>query len=115
MVLAFVAALSNKSVETLLLNRFAGAEAVGFFTIGASLTRGGVELLSSGLTTILMPTMAHAFGAGGIERVNRIASNAMRYYQFVGLLLAGVGVFWAEPVIAVMYGARYARRRSCCR
>jgi O-antigen/teichoic acid export membrane protein len=109
MVLAFAAALSNKSVETLLLNRHAGAEAVAFFTIGAALARGGVEVLTSGLTTILMPTMAHAFGAGGIDAVNRIAAHAMRYYQFVGLLLAGVGVFWAEPLIAIMYGASYGQ------
>ncbi|MFM2052466.1 MAG: hypothetical protein RL456_503 [Pseudomonadota bacterium] len=108
MVTTFVFAFSNKSVETFLLNRLAGAEAVGFFTIAATLTRGGVELLSSGLTTVLMPMMANAFGAGGHARVNRIGGDAVRYFHFLGLLLAGLGFFWSTPVIVVMYGESYA-------
>ncbi|AKJ29879.1 oligosaccharide flippase family protein [Caldimonas brevitalea] len=107
-VLTFAAALSNKSVETFLLNSLVGPEAVGFFTIAAALTRGGVDLLSSGLTTILMPTMAHAYGAGGVERVSRITSDAARYFQYLGLLLAGVGAFWAAPAIQIMYGPKFA-------
>ncbi|WKB53899.1 lipopolysaccharide biosynthesis protein [Eleftheria terrae] len=106
-VLTFAAALSNKSFETYLLNSMVGAEAVGFFTIAAALTRGGVDLLSSGLTSILMPTMAHAYGAGGVDRVSRITSDAARYFQYLGLLLAGVGAFWAAPVISIMYGPAY--------
>jgi O-antigen/teichoic acid export membrane protein len=108
MVGTFVFAFSNKSVETFLLNKLAGPEAVGFFTIAATLTRGGVELLSTGLTTVLMPMMANAFGAGGRDRVNRIAGDAVRYFHFLGLLLTGVGFFWAAPVIALMYGDKYA-------
>jgi len=108
MVSTFVFAFSNKAVETFLLNKLAGAEAVGFFTIAATLTRGGVELLSTGLTTVLMPMMANAFGAGGRDRVNRIAGDAVRYFHFLGLLLTGVGFFWATPVIHIMYGDKYA-------
>jgi O-antigen/teichoic acid export membrane protein len=108
MVSTFVFAFSNKAVETFLLNKLAGPEAVGFFTIAATLTRGGVELLSTGLTTVLMPMMANAFGAGGRDRVNRIAGDAVRYFHFLGLLLTGVGFFWAAPVIALTYGDKYA-------
>lgn len=100
-------AFSNKSFETFLLNNLVGAEAVGFFTIAATLTRGGVELLSTGLTTVLMPSMANAYGAGGIERVARITGAAARLFHFFGLLLAGVGIFWAEPVIVAMYGTKF--------
>jgi O-antigen/teichoic acid export membrane protein len=108
MVTTLVYAISNKSVETYLLNHLAGAEAVGFFTIAATLTRGGVELLSTGLTTVLMPMMANAFGAGGRDRVDRIAGDAVRYFHFLGLLLTGVGFFWAAPVISMTYGEKYA-------
>lgn len=107
MVSTFVFAFSNKAVETFLLNKLAGPEAVGFFTIAATLTRGGVELLSTGLITVLMPMMANAFGAGGRERVNRIAADAVRYFHFLGLLLTGVGFFWAAPVISITYGDKY--------
>ncbi|MEX8518399.1 MAG: oligosaccharide flippase family protein [Leptothrix sp. (in: b-proteobacteria)] len=104
----FVWAFSNKSIETFLLNTLVSAEAVGFFTIAATLTRGGVELLSTGLTTVLMPSMANAYGSGGLERVARITADSARLFHFLGLLLAGVGLFWAEPVITAMYGAKFA-------
>jgi O-antigen/teichoic acid export membrane protein len=105
--LALVAAFSNKSIETFLLNRWTGPEAVGFFAIAATLTRGGIDLLSSGLNSVLMPMMAHAFGGGGLGQANVILGNAVRYFLFLGLLLAGAGALCAEPVVTVMYGAKY--------
>lgn len=107
-VLVVVAAFTNKSIETMLLNAYSGAEAVGFFLIAAALTRGGVELLSSGLSSVLMSMMGHAYGAGGAERVGKILQDSVRYYHFLGLLLAGVGVLWAHPIIELMYGAKFA-------
>jgi len=102
-----VGVLTNKSIETFLLNATAGAAAVGFFTIAAALTRGGVEVLSSGLNTVLMPAMSHAFGAGGRERVGVIVSDAVRYFQFLGLVLAGVGLLWSKAVVLLLYGQNY--------
>lgn len=105
--LTVAAAFGNKSSETYLLSAYVGPAEVGFFTIAASLTRGGVELLSSGLNTVLMPLMGHAFGAGGTARVNTILADAVRYFTFAGLLLAGVGFMWADVAITLMYGAQY--------
>jgi O-antigen/teichoic acid export membrane protein len=107
-VLVVVVTLSNKTLETLLLSSIIGPAEVGYFSIAAALTRGGVDLLSSALTTMLMPMMGHAFGEGGIRRVNVILSNSLRYFTFLGLLLAGVGVLWAEQGVLLMYGAKYA-------
>jgi O-antigen/teichoic acid export membrane protein len=98
---------SNKSVETYLLNALIGPAEVGFFTIAAALTRGGIDLLCSGLTTVLMPSMAHAFGAGGHRRVNTILSESVRYFQFLGFMLAGIGIFWADVAVRIMYGPKY--------
>lgn len=103
-----VATFSNKSFETFLLHKLTGAEAVGFFTIAATLARGGVDLLATGLSTVLMPLMANAYGAGGQERLNRIARDSIRYYHFLGLLLTGIGLFWAQPMITIFYGESYA-------
>lgn len=105
--LAVAGALGNKTSETYLLSVHFGAAAVGFYTIAAGLTRGGVELLSSGLNSVLMPLMGHAYGAGGTSRVNAILADSVRYFSVAGLLLAGVGFLWAEVVIALMYGAPY--------
>lgn len=107
-VLTLIAALTNKSVETVMLNSWVGPAAVGFFTIAATMTRGGVDLLASGLSSILLPVMSHAFGAGGMARVQRIMADAVRYYFFLGLLLAGVGGLWAAPAVMLLYGESFS-------
>ena len=105
--LTVAGAFGNKSSETYLLSTYVGPAEVGFFSIAASLTRGGVELLSAGLNSVLMPLMGHGFGAGGTERVNAILADAVRFFSFAGLLLAGVGFLWADVAVSLMYGAQY--------
>lgn len=107
-VLVVVATISNKTMETLLLSSLTGPAEVGYFSIATALTRGGVDLLSSALTTMLMPLMSHAFGEGGVTKANEVLARALRYFTFLGLLLAGVGVLWSEPGILLMYGEKYA-------
>lgn len=107
LVLAAVSVLASRSFETFLLNANAGAKEVGFFTIAVMLTRGGVDLLAGGLSSVMIPVMSHAFGVGGNERLRNVFLDASRYYQFVGLVLAGTAFFWAEPAIIMMYGDRY--------
>ncbi|CAH0349986.1 hypothetical protein AQB9606_01347 [Aquabacterium sp. CECT 9606] len=106
-VLVLVGTLSNKTIETFLLSTLIGPAEVGFFAIATALTRGGIDLLSSALTTMLMPMMGHAYGKGGMSKVNEILSDAVRYFLFVGLILAGLGVLWAALGISIMYGHRY--------
>ena len=106
-IMAITGAFGNKAAETYLLSTYVGPAEVGFFTIAASLTRGGVELLSSGLNTVLMPLMGHAFGAGGAARVNAILGHSVRYFSFAGFLVAGVGFLWADVAVTLMYGTEY--------
>lgn len=106
LVLAYT--FSNKSVETYLLNATVGPAEVGFFAIAAALSRGGIDLLSSGLMTVLMPIMAHAFGEGGVDRASAIMANALRYCFFLGLLLIGVGLLASKAAVALMYGDQYS-------
>ncbi len=107
LLLALVGALSNKSVETLLLNRWADGAVLAYFTLAVSLTRGGVDLLSSGLNSIMMSTMAHGFGSGGVKRVGEITADAMRIFHFLGCMAAGIGLMLAQPVVFLMYGKAY--------
>jgi O-antigen/teichoic acid export membrane protein len=106
--LALVGSLSNRSIETFLLSTVVGTKEVGFFTLATTLTRGGVDVLTAGLTTVLMPLMAHAYGAGGLKRVGPIFSTSLRYFLFFGLLLAGVGTLWGDVAVTAMYGSSYA-------
>src|SRR5690606_17758226 len=107
LVLAFT--LSNKSIETYLLNATVGPAEVGFFAIAAARRRGGVDLLASGLITVMMRVMAHAFGRGGLEQVNRIMSTALRHCVFLGLMLIGVGLLCSRPGVMLLYGDEYAQ------
>lgn len=107
LVLAAVSVLASRSFETFLLNAHAGAKEVGFFAIAVMLTRSGVDLLAGGLSSVMIPVMSHSLGAGGNERLRKVFVEASRYYQFVGLVLAGMGYFWAEPAVILMYGERY--------
>jgi O-antigen/teichoic acid export membrane protein len=107
--LTAVGVFGNKSVEVFLLNATHGASDVGFFAIGAALTRGGIDLLTSGLMTVLMPVMSNAFGRGGETQVNRIFVDSFRYLAFCGLLAAGAGFCLAVPTVELLYGASYMR------
>src|SRR5690606_38965047 len=78
-----------------------------FFAIATALTRGGIDLLSSTLTTMLMPMMGRAYGQGGLSKVNEILADAGRYFLFVSVILAGLGALWAALGTPSIYGAHY--------
>jgi O-antigen/teichoic acid export membrane protein len=100
--------LGSKSIETFLLNQYFGPTEVGFFTIAVALTRGSTDLLVVGFSTILMPTMGRAFGAGGLKRVQVIFCESLPFFLFFGLLLAGAGELWSRAAITLLYGQQYS-------
>jgi O-antigen/teichoic acid export membrane protein len=107
-VLTLAWAFGGTSIAVYLLNLLVGSAEVGFFVIAAALARGAIDLVASGLMSVLMPVMGHAFGAGGKARVGAIFCDSLRYLQFLGLLAAGLGCFWAEAVIILLYGEAYS-------
>ncbi|HTP39521.1 MAG TPA: oligosaccharide flippase family protein [Steroidobacteraceae bacterium] len=100
-------ALSNRSVETYLLATHWGAANVGFFTIAAGLTRGSVELLTVGLSAVLMPAMARSQGSGDPQQSHALFGDTFRFLTFLGLILAGSGWYWAEPAVRIFYGPSF--------
>jgi O-antigen/teichoic acid export membrane protein len=107
MLLTLSGALGTRSIETYLLAHRFGPEPVAYYTIAGSLMRGSAEMLTVGLSAVLMPAMSRAFGGGGVERVRPIFSDSIRYLTFLGLLLAGYGALWSDPLVRLMYGERY--------
>jgi O-antigen/teichoic acid export membrane protein len=107
-VLCLIAAFGSRATETYLLNRLWTAADVGFFAIAVAICRGGAEILSSGLTSVLMPLMAQGYGEQGLDRVKSILAASVRYFTFAGLVLAGVGTLWAESLVTLIYGDQYA-------
>lgn len=106
--LTLVVVFYGTTIPMFFLNSHGSAAAIGYFSVAIALTRGGVELLSSGLNSVLMPLMAHGFGKGGRERTMQITAEAMRMFHFFGLMLTGVGLLWAYPVVWLMFGSKFS-------
>jgi len=105
--LGLVALLGGHMIEMFLLGQYATTAQVGYFGLSIALTRGLRELCTAGLTTILMPRMAHAFGASDMRGVQRIFLESTRYYIFFGIGLGLSGYVIAEPLIRIIYGNEF--------
>lgn len=97
-----------QSTAFFLLNRWSGPTEVAFLAIAYSLTRAGLELLVAGLSATTMPLMGQTLASGDRTRAEAMLHRTARYYQFMGLLVAGIGVCWADPLIAITYGTKFA-------
>jgi len=100
--------LGGRSLETFLLNESWGPAQVGFFTLAITLARSGGEMLSVGLTTVLMPAMSRGYGTQGMAGVQPVFATASRHFSFIGLLISGAGAFLAAPVVLLLYGSEFA-------
>jgi O-antigen/teichoic acid export membrane protein len=105
--LSLAGLLSTKSLDTYLLGLHAGTAYVGYYNIAAMLAKSGLDLLSTGFSSMLLTFISKANGQGGISKVQHIFSVSVRFYQYVGILVAGVGYIMAERVIMVLYGQSY--------
>jgi O-antigen/teichoic acid export membrane protein/peptidoglycan/xylan/chitin deacetylase (PgdA/CDA1 family) len=106
-VLVGVGLLGDRTIEVLLLKSFAASEAVGFFAIAGALTKGATYLLAGALTSVLLPAMSRAFGLGGSGSVVRMLPEAIRFYWFIGVAIAGLGATVAPGAVRLLYGAQY--------
>jgi O-antigen/teichoic acid export membrane protein/peptidoglycan/xylan/chitin deacetylase (PgdA/CDA1 family) len=106
-VLVVVGLAGDRTIETLLLKSFWKAEAVGFFAIAGALTKGATYLLAGALSSVLLPIMARAFGGGGRLAVARLLPEAIRFYWFIGIAIAGFGVVAAPGAVRLLYGHAY--------
>ncbi len=102
-----VALLGDRTIEVLLLKAYSGSEAVGFFAIAGALTKGATYLLAGALTSVLLPAMSRAFGLGGASSVVRMLPEAIRFYWFIGVAIAGLGATVAPGAVQLLYGPQY--------
>lgn len=106
-VLILVGLAANRSVEMVLLKSFATSAEVGYFAIAGSLTKGAVDLLAGGMSAVLLPAMARAYGRGGQGELAGMFAESTRLYWFLGLAIAGLGITVTEGAVHLLYGARY--------
>jgi O-antigen/teichoic acid export membrane protein len=102
-----VGLLSTKSVDTYLLGLHAAPAYLAYYSVAAALTKAGLDLLSTGFSSMLLPFISRAKAEGGHERVQAIFSGSVRFYQFVGILVAGGGYLLSSPMIEMLYGPSY--------
>lgn len=106
-VLMLVGLGTAKTVEMSLLKTYATAEVVGYFAIAGSLTKGAIDVLLGGLSAVLLPAMARRVGTGSAESLGRLFSESTRFYFFVGVAIAGLGISVAGELVQDLYGPRF--------
>jgi O-antigen/teichoic acid export membrane protein/peptidoglycan/xylan/chitin deacetylase (PgdA/CDA1 family) len=105
--LVVIGLMGDRTIEVLLLKAFATSDAVGYFAIAGALTKGATYLLAGALSSVLLPSMSRAFGRGGAGSVVRILQESMRFYWFIGVAIAGLGLVFAPGAVRLLYGAQY--------
>lgn len=106
--LAVLALAANRTIETFALSYIGIASDIGFFAIAGTLTKGAVDILTAGMQATLMPVMAHASAKRGPGELGPMFNTAVRYYWFIGLIIAGVGALLARPLVLLVYGDPFA-------
>ncbi|MDI1350044.1 lipopolysaccharide biosynthesis protein [Aquabacterium sp.] len=102
-----VGLLSTKSLDIYLLGLHALPAFVGYYNIASSLARAGLDVLSSGFSSVLLPSIARAGAEGGRDQVQAIFEGAVRLYQCMGILVAAGAWLLAEPLVTLLYGTPY--------
>lgn len=106
-VLTAIGVFNEGSVNMYALNEFVGSAEVGYYTIAAGLTKAGMDLLTVGLSSVLMTSMSHAAGKEGVAGLTRVFHGAVKNFHFFGLMLVGLGCLAADWAVHLLYGNRY--------
>lgn len=105
--LTLVGMLSSKSMDTYLLGLSSLTTYVGFYNIAGALSKSGMDLLTNGFSSMLLPFISRAKGEGGHEKVQEIFSVSVRFYQFMGVLVAAGGWLMSELIVHTLYGKAF--------
>jgi len=105
--LGLVGLVGGHTVEVFLLGQYGTNIEIGYFGLSIALTRGLTDLCTVGLTMVLMPSLAHAFGEENLKAVQKIFLESTRYYVFFGVGLGLSGFFVADPVIKILFGVEF--------
>lgn len=107
-VLTAIGVFGEGAVNMYALHELVGASEVAYYSLASSLTKAGMDLLTVGLSSVLMSAMGQALGRGGRDELSGVFSASVRHFHFLGLLLAGLGLLASAWVVPLLYGAAYA-------
>ena len=102
-----VSFVTASEVEVLFLSMFDSAASAGQFKVAFQLANGAALLVPGVFGALLLPMMANAISQGR-EVANRRLTMSTSYLAVLAAPLVAFGVVFADPIIALMYGAAYA-------
>ncbi len=105
--MALVGMLSSKSIDTYLMGLQSLTVYIGYYNIASSLAKSGLDLLTTGFSSMLLPFISRAEAEGGRAKVQEIFAASVRFYQFMGILVAAGGYLMAELIVHTLYGRAY--------
>lgn len=94
------------NADYMIIGRLADAALVGVYMIAFNVANWSTALMGSVLNTVVVP----AFGRVSVDReqLGRALVSATRLVALVALPIAALSVVLAEPLVAVLFGARWA-------
>lgn len=107
-VLTAIGVFGEGAVNMYALHELVGASEVAYYSLASSLTKAGMDLLTVGLSSVLMSAMGQALGRGGRGELQAVFASSVRNFHFLGLLLAGLGLLASAWVVPLLYGKAYA-------
>jgi len=105
--LTLVGLAGGRTIETAILKTSSSPSDFAFFVIAGTLTRGAIDFVASGLASVLLPAMSRAYGGKGTAGTSHIAGEAIRYYWFLGLVIACMAILVGPGAVAALYGVSY--------
>lgn len=105
--LSLVGMLSSKSIDTYLMGLQSLTVYIGYYNIASALAKSGIDLLTNGFSSMLLPFISRARAEGGDAKVQEIFSASVRFYQFMGTLVGAGGYLMGELLVHTIYGKAY--------
>lgn len=106
LMLGAMSAVIYLKIDILFLSNMAGKEVTGIYSVAARLSEAWY-LLPSALALAMFPRMVQ-IRAESPERYMRGMQDAMDMFAAFGTLIAVSSIFWAAPVVRVLFGEAYA-------
>ncbi|MGE3803668.1 MAG: lipopolysaccharide biosynthesis protein [Gemmataceae bacterium] len=95
-----------KAVDTLLIGRFYGPDAVGFYSRGSALLINPLQQFLSPFSAVLVPTLARV--QDDPERFRRLFLPMLQLIALLALPMAGFLLASSEPLVDVLLGEKWA-------
>jgi O-antigen/teichoic acid export membrane protein len=105
--LVFVALLGNRAIEMFLLKAYDSSESVAFYSVGITLSRAAVDILTVGLTNALAPAVSRYVSNLDSEPVFVMIRKYTRLYLILAVFSITVSIVAMGPAVLTLFGNAY--------